>query len=199
MKKNPIIIAYAGANLSSLQFALKRVGYDVSITSSHNKIRNASHIFLPGVGAAASAMGKIKDNFLIDILVNAKQPTLGICLGMQLLFTSSDEGSAECLDIINGNAQIFEANKNMPVPHMGWNKIKCISESRITKNINDKEFAYFVHSYSLPECQYTIATTDYGKTFSSIVEKDNFFGTQFHPERSSDFGEIILKNFLDID
>ena len=130
MKKNPIIIAYAGANLSSLQFALKRVGYDVSITSSHNKIRNASHIFLPGVGAAASAMGKIKDNFLIDTLVNAKQPTLGICLGMQLLFTSSDEGSAECLDIINGNAQIFEANKNMPVPHMGWNKIKCISESK---------------------------------------------------------------------
>ena len=198
MKKNPVIISYAGANLSSLQFAIERIGYDVCISSSHKKIKGASHLFLPGVGEAGDAMNKIKDSSLKEILLKASQPTLGICLGMQLLFSESEEGNTKCLNIINGRATKFENNNHMPVPHMGWNLIKNISKSIITKNINGEQYGYFVHSYLLPQCESTVSTTNYGITFSSIVEKNNFFGTQFHPERSSSYGEKILKNFMEI-
>ncbi len=198
MSTSPAIIASGGANLASLCFALDRLGYEAPVTEDAALIRDASHVILPGVGAARDAMERLAKANLIDVIRDLRQPVLGICLGMQLLFTGSDEDDAACLDIIPGRAQRFDGGPELPVPQMGWNQLRARGACQLLSDVEDGAWAYFIHSFALPVGPYTRATTDYGITFSSVVEQDNFFGTQFHPERSAGVGERILENFLRI-
>lgn len=196
MKASPVIIASGGANLASLRFALERLGCDAPITEDADVIRAASHVLLPGVGAARDAMQRLEAADLVPVIPKLTQPVLGICLGMQLLFTSSEEDDATCLDVIPGRAQRFPGGPELPVPQMGWNQIQLSAPSALLNGVADGAYAYFIHSYALPVGAYTCAVTEYGMPFSSVVQQENFFGTQFHPERSARAGERILANFL---
>ncbi len=196
MSASPVIIASGGANLASLQFALERLGVDAPVTEDPQRISSASHVILPGVGAARHAMTRLRSAGLVDVIRGLEQPVLGICLGMQLLYTGSDEDSADCLDVISGQAYRFHQSAELPVPQMGWNAIHPVTQSPLLEGIRDGGYAYFIHSYALPEGSYTCATSDYGGVFSAVVQQNNFFATQFHPERSSELGATLLANFL---
>jgi len=198
MSASPVIIASGGANLASLQFALQRLGVDAPVTEDPDLIRGASHVLLPGVGAARDAMTRLDAAKLTPLIRQLKQPVLGICLGMQLLFSGSDEDQAECLGIIPGQAYRFAPDNKLPVPQMGWNQLRLRAESALLNGIADGGYAYFIHSYALPEGAYTRATAEYGAPFSAVVEQDNFYGTQFHPERSAALGARLLANFLEL-
>lgn len=196
MNASPVIIASGGANLASLCFALERLGCEAPVTEDAARIREASHVLLPGVGAARDAMQRLQAANLIDVIRQLAQPVLGICLGMQLLFTASEEDDAGCLEIIPGRARRFSDEPQRPVPQMGWNQLRLEGSSALLNGIDNGAYAYFIHSYALPVGFYTRAVTEYGVAFSSVVEQDNFFGTQFHPERSAQLGQRILANFL---
>ena len=196
MSPSPVIIATGGANLSSLRFALGRLGVEPVVTEDPELIRIASHVILPGVGASSDAMRRLKSAKLIDVIRDLKQPVLGICLGLQLLYSGSEEDDAVCLNIIPGHASRFPDNPDLPVPHMGWNSLARIKNTPLMKGVKDGDYAYFIHSYALPVDEYTCATTDYGTRISAVVQCKNFFATQFHPERSSRVGSLILANFL---
>lgn len=198
MSVSPVIVASGGANLASLKFALQRLGIDAPVTENPDQIRNASHVLLPGVGAARDAMMRLDAAELTALIPQLSQPVLGICLGMQLLFSGSDEDQAECLGIISGRARRFAQDKKLPVPQMGWNQIRLGAASKLLNGLADGGYAYFIHSYALPEGDYTRATAEYGTPFSAIVAQDNFYGTQFHPERSAGLGARLLANFLDL-
>ena len=198
MSVSPVIVATGGANLASLQFALQRLGVDAPVTEDPERIRNASHVLLPGVGAARDAMTRLEAAELAPLLPQLSQPVLGICLGMQLLFSGSDEDQAQCLGIIPGQAYRFAPDNTLPVPQMGWNQIRFGAASKLLNGLADGGYAYFIHSYALPEGDYTRATAEYGAPFSAIVAQDNFYGTQFHPERSAGLGARLLANFLDL-
>ena len=195
---NAVIIPSCGSNLASLKFALERLGVNVPLTEDHARIRAASHVILPGVGAAAPGMARLAAAGLVELVPTLKQPVLGICLGMQLLFARSEEEDTRCLGVIAADVERLAASPDLPVPQMGWNQLSVSSGSRLLDGVRDGDYAYFIHSYALPVDSYTRATTDYGVRFSSVVEQDNFFGTQFHPERSSLVGSRILDNFLKI-
>ncbi len=196
MSASPVIIASGGANLASLCFALERLGCDAPVTEDADVIRAASHVLLPGVGAARDAMQRLGAAGLVDVIKQLEQPVLGICLGMQLLFTASDEDDAACLDVIPGRARRFLGGPQLPVPQMGWNELQVNAPSPLLHGVPEGSYAYFIHSYALPVGAYTRAVTEYGMAFSSVVQQDNFFGTQFHPERSAKAGGRILANFL---
>jgi glutamine amidotransferase len=196
MTASPVIVASGGANLASLRFALGRLGFDAPVTEDAEKIRSASHVILPGVGAARDAMRRLDAAGLTATIPKLTQPVLGICLGMQLLFSGSDEDNARCLGIIDGVARRFPGGEYLPVPQMGWNQLVLERPSALLEGSADGDYAYFLHSYALPTGPYTRATTEYGIPFSAVVEQDNFFGTQFHPERSSKAGARLLANFL---
>jgi glutamine amidotransferase len=196
MTASPVIVASGGANLASLRFALGRLGFDAPVTEDAEKIRSASHVILPGVGAARDAMRRLDAAGLTATIPKLTQPVLGICLGMQLLFSGSDEDDARCLGIIDGVARRFPGGEHLPVPQMGWNQLVLERPSALLEGSADGDYAYFLHSYALPTGPYTRATTEYGIPFSAVVEQDNFFGTQFHPERSSKAGARLLANFL---
>ncbi len=199
MSVSPVIIASGGANLASLTFALERLGVDAAVTEDPDRINNASHVLLPGVGAAQDAMTRLDAAELTALIPKLDQPVLGICLGMQLLFSGSDEDQAKCLGIIPGQAYRFAGDSTLPVPQMGWNQNRLgASSSNLLNGIADGGYAYFIHSYALPEGDYTRATAEYAAPFSAVVEQDNFYGTQFHPERSAGLGARLLANFLDL-
>ncbi len=191
------IVANGGANIASLQFALERLGVAAAVTSDAGRIGAATHVILPGVGAAADAMMRLRAAGLHELLPRLGQPVLGICLGMQLLFEGSDEGRTACLGIIPGRAVRFDAAIHRPVPHMGWNTLHATTESPLTAGLGAAPHAYFVHSFALPVSAATVASTDYGVPFSACVAWRNFYGTQFHPERSAAVGARVLKNFLE--
>lgn len=191
------IIDSKGANIASIQFALERLGVNAELSHDAEMIKKSSHIILPGVGSAGSAMKHLKDLSLIEIIRSLTQPVLGICLGMQLLFDFSEEDNVECLGLISGKVQKIN-DKNLIVPHMGWNTLNIIEHKQIMKDVPNLSYAYFIHSYAAPVGKYTSAITCYGENFSAAVQYKNFYGTQFHPERSSVVGSIILKNFLEI-
>ena len=195
---DPVIVATGGANLASLTFALQRLGWDVPVTQCPERIQRASHVLLPGVGAARDAMQRLREASLVTVLRELPQPVLGICLGMQLLFTGSEEDEADCLDLIAGRAVRFPDRPGFPVPQMGWNELEPVVGSSLLTGIDPGSYAYFVHSYAVPVGAYTLATTDYGGLVSAVVARDNFFGTQFHPERSGQVGARILQNFLEL-
>jgi glutamine amidotransferase len=192
------MIGCCGANLASLKFAFGRLGYEIEVSNEPARLKSASHVVLPGVGAAKDAMTRLNRLGLTDTLPRLTVPVLGICLGMQLLFERSDEEDAECLGIIKGAVERLPDSPDLTIPEMGWNQIEFDTESALTRGIASGAHAYFVHSFAVPIGPYTRARTGYGRPFSSIVAQDNFFGTQFHPERSSAIGARILDNFLQI-
>ncbi len=198
MSKKVAIVDSIGSNLASLIFALNRIGSSFEITDEIDVLNKASHIILPGVGAAKNAMTKLKQRKLIDEISKLTKPTLGICLGMQIFMDASDEDDAKCLGIISNTCRPFENNRDYPVPHMGWNKVRFNRDSDLTKNLKDDDYYYFVHSYYVPICTETIGVSSYPIEFSAVVQKDNFFGTQFHPEKSGLSGSKILQNFVSI-
>ena len=191
------IIDGGGANIASLRFALQRLGADSELTTDPATIRAATRVILPGVGAAADAMEKLCAAGLDKVIPALTQPLLGICLGMQLLFESSAEEDAACLGIIDGRARLFEVAEDQPVPHMGWNRVEQTGNTVLFGGIPDGAYFYFVHSYAVDIVASTTGCTNYGRKFTSVVRKDNFMGTQFHPERSGKYGAQLLKNFLE--
>jgi len=197
-RQQVVIVANGGANIASLKFALQRLGAASSVSADPDEIRAASHVVLPGVGAAADAMSRLRQSRLDALLPTLQQPVLGICLGMQLLFEASDEGDARCLGIIPGRASRFPPASERPVPHMGWNTLEIRRPSALVTGLGDGDYAYFVHSYSLNVGAATVASTVYGTPFSACVQWRNFYGAQFHPERSAAVGARLLGNFLAI-
>jgi len=195
---NVVIIASGGANIASLQFALQRLGTTSAVSANARKIREASHVILPGVGAAAHAMSRLRQDNLDSLISSLQQPVLGICLGMQLLFDASEEGEAQCLGIIPGRAVRLPCDSAHPVPHMGWNTLKIDRSDALLDGLQQDDYVYFVHSYALPSSPATIASSDYGLSFSACVQWRNFFGVQFHPERSARVGAQLLRNFLSL-
>jgi imidazole glycerol-phosphate synthase subunit HisH len=193
-----VIVANGGANIASLQFALQRLDAVSIVSADPGLIRAASHVILPGVGAAADAMSRLRQSGLDALIPTLRQPVLGICLGMQLLYEASQEGDARCLGIIPGRAVRFAPADDRPVPHMGWNTLEIRRPCALLAGIADGDYAYFVHSYSLELGAATVASTEYGTSFSACVQWRNFYGAQFHPERSAAAGARLLKNFLAI-
>ena len=196
MAESLAIIDGGGANIASLTFALQRLGIKAELTTDKSVIGNADRVILPGVGAAADAMQRLKNADLVQFIKELQQPVLGICLGMQLMFDASEEEDADCLGIISGTASKFAPAKDRPVPHMGWNKVKQQNDSPLFENIDDDAYFYFVHSFALPACDATVGMTDYGKSFTAAAEQNNFVAAQFHPERSGAAGAQLLRNFI---
>jgi glutamine amidotransferase len=191
-----VIIDSGGANLASLQFALERLSAPAIVTTSPREVQSAERVILPGVGSAVDAMKRLHAAGLAEVLPKLKQPVLGICLGMQLLFKHSEEGAVDCLGIIPDTVRRLQAQAGRPVPHMGWNTLVTLHEDPLLQGVTDSDYVYFVHSYAAPVSDITVARTDYGTQVSAVVRRGNFWGTQFHPERSATTGSRILANFL---
>ncbi len=191
-----VIVNSGCANIASVKFAFERLGANVNVSSDLQEISKADRIILPGVGTFDFAMSGLIKNQLINAIKSLSQPVLGICLGMQLYFEGSAEGVAQGLGLAKGMADKFLSEPNLPVPHMGWNQLENLSDDPLLKGLDEGSYVYFVHSYFIPLGETTLAETTYGTTFSASVRKENFWGCQFHPERSSDVGATILNNFL---
>ena len=199
-----VIVDYGMGNLRSVQKAFQKVGQEALITSDPDKVLRAPKVVLPGVGAFGNCMANLKERYLIDPInkfIETGKPFLGICLGLQLLLTESEEGGVRGLNIIKGRVKKFDlSNKGLKVPHMGWNQVKCKMQNakcKILTGIPDGAYFYFVHSYYVePDDESIItATTEYGLEFVSMIHKGNIYGTQFHPEKSQELGLRMLKNF----
>jgi glutamine amidotransferase len=191
-----VIIDSGGANLASLQFAFERLGARAHVTADAAEIRSAARVILPGVGSAADAMARLRGNHIADLLPSLRQPVLGICLGMQLLFERSEEGETQCLGILPDSVMRLQPKDGRPVPHMGWNQLAAVREDPLLEGIETNDYVYFVHSFAAPVSDATLASADYGTTLSAVVRRGNFWGTQFHPERSAQVGARVLANFL---
>jgi glutamine amidotransferase len=192
---DPVIVA-AGANVASVAYALERLGARAELTAEPERVARASHVILPGVGAAAEAMRQLRAANLDRLIPTLTQPVLGICLGLQLLCESSEEGDTRCLGILYGRARRLEGAPARAVPHMGWNTLTNARPHRLLVGIEDGAYAYFVHTYAVPLGPATSATCDYGGTFTAAASRGNFHGVQFHPERSAAVGARLLGNFL---
>ncbi len=195
-----VIIDTGCANLSSVKFAFERLGAEPTISDEPLTIATAEKLILPGVGAAPFAMDNIRRKDLISILKQVRQPMIGICLGMQLLYETLEEGGEiiEGLGLIPGHVGALDT-KDLPSPHMGWNQLHPLTDFPLLNDIQTGDYAYFVHSYGAPLSQYTMAACNYGSPFTAVARKDNVMGCQFHPERSSKVGAQILKNFLELE
>jgi imidazole glycerol-phosphate synthase subunit HisH len=191
-----VIIDSGGANLASLQFAFERLGAKTRVTADAEAITSAERVILPGVGSAADAMTRLRKNGIADLLPSLTQPVLGICLGMQLLFERSEEGNTDCLGILPDKVKRLQPAQGRPVPHMGWNQLSPVREDPILEGISADDYVYFVHSFAVPVSDMTVASADYGIALSAIVRRGNFWGAQFHPERSARTGARVLANFL---
>ncbi len=189
------IIDYKMGNLRSVENALHRLGAEFVVTADLAVICSADRVLLPGVGNAAEAMNNLREARLVEVINDLRRPVLGICVGMQVMCQHSEEGDAECLGIFDTKVRRFPASATEKVPHMGWNSIHNL-DSKLLRNLKGGAHVYYVHSYYPELCQDTIATTQHGLMFSAALKYENFYGTQFHPEKSGDVGEQILKNFL---
>lgn len=189
------IIDYKMGNLRSVENALKRLGAEFVVTADAEVIRRADRVLLPGVGNAAEAMENLRKADLVNVIRSLRRPVLGICVGMQVMCRHSEEGDAKCLGIFDAHVKRFVPTAEEKVPHMGWNSIGNL-ESKLFKDIKGGEMVYYVHSYYPELCPDTIATTRHGVMFSTALKYENFYGTQFHPEKSGDVGERIIANFL---
>ncbi|WP_213991126.1 imidazole glycerol phosphate synthase subunit HisH [Sodalis sp. dw_96] len=195
---NVVILDTGCANLFSVTAAVRRLGYQPVVSRETDTVLRADKLFLPGVGTARAAMDQLRERGLIDLVKSCTQPVLGICLGMQLLGSRSEEnGGIATLGIIPTPVAKM-TDFGLPLPHMGWNQVQARSDSRLFRGIDDGSYFYFVHSYAMPLCAATLAQCNYGEPFSAAVEQDNFFGVQFHPERSGAAGARLLKNFLEM-
>lgn len=193
------IIDVCGNNLTSLTNALQTLGHDYCLTHDKHTIRNARYVILPGVGHARAAMQELIRYELPELIQELTQPVLGICLGMQLLFEFTEEGETPALGIIPGQVKALKSSRGYPVPHMGWNQLSWNNDSPLRQGLAEKTHVYFVHSYAMPPQEYTIAVTDYDKTFTAIIQRNNFYGMQFHPEKSAQTGLTLLTNFLQLE
>jgi len=190
-----VIIDYGAGNIKSLQFAFKRLGYTAVLSKEPNEILNADKVIFPGVGEASNAMKMLKESQLDTLILNLKQPVLGICLGMQLLCKHTEEGNTEGLGIFD--VAIKKFTNSVKVPHMGWNTISNLKSDLFT-GIKENEHMYLVHSYYAEQCKEAIATTNYETKYASALQHENFYGVQFHPEKSSKAGAQILENFINL-
>jgi glutamine amidotransferase len=191
-----VLVDAGGTNIGSVRYALQRLGVDATLTSDPDTIRTADKVILPGVGAAGPGMARLRELGLVELMRSLTQPVLGVCLGMQLLCTHSEEGDTECLGVIDARVRRFVEAPGLRVPHMGWNALEPTREHPLLAELTAGEQAYFVHSYAVPVGEDTLATADFGGPFSAVVARGNFHGMQFHPERSAGVGAKLLKNFL---
>ncbi len=191
------IIDYGAGNTASVINVLEELKAEFVLSNDKKVIQSADKIILPGVGEASSAMKKFNELNLVDELRNTTKPFLGICLGMQLLFSKTEEGNVECLNVIPGEVKKFNF-ANIKVPHMGWHEIIKLNNDEMLRGINDKTFFYFAHSYYLPKNDFSTSVSNYGLNFSASVRYKNFYGVQFHPEKSAQQGIQIIKNFLSL-
>lgn len=200
-----VIIKYNAGNVCSVNFALERLGITSVLSDDVNEIKSADKVIFPGVGEASTAMRYLKEHHLDEVIISLKQPVLGICLGMQLMCNHSEEANTSCLGIFKQAVKkfTFESQSsttineaaNLKIPQMGWNTISDL-KSKLFKDVSENEYMYFVHSYYAELGENTIATTNYGLSYSAALQKDNFYATQFHPEKSADIGQKILQNFI---
>lgn len=191
---NLVIIDYGAGNIQSLKFAFKRLGLEAQLSNDVETIKNADKVIFPGVGEASSAMEKLNQSGLNELIPTLKQPILGICLGMQLMCNYTEEGNTKGLGIFD--VAVVKFNSDVKVPQIGWNNIENL-KSPLFKNLVE-DYIYLVHSFYAPKSSETIATSTYGIEYSAALQKDNFYGTQFHPEKSGEYGNKILSNFLSI-
>ena len=189
------IIDYKMGNLRSVENALKRLGAEFCVTADPAVIRAADRVLMPGVGNAAEAMHNLREAGLVEVIRSLRRPVLGICVGMQVMCRHSEEGDTPCLGIFDSHVKRFTPTSEQKVPHMGWNKIGNL-ESKLFKGLEGGSYVYYVHSYYPELCPDTIATSTHGVMFSAALKYENFYGTQFHPEKSGDVGERIIENFL---
>ncbi len=194
--RDVVLVDAGGTNIGSVRYALERLGVDARISDDAERIRSATHVILPGVGAAGPGMARLHDSGLVELIRELEQPVLGVCLGMQLLFEHSEEGDTPCLGVIPGRVRRIQSGAGRRVPHMGWNALRRVREDRLLDGIGGQDFVYFVHSYAVPGGQSTLASVDYGSPLSAIVRHRNFCGMQFHPERSGVVGALLMRNFL---
>jgi len=192
---NLVIIDYGAGNVKSVKFALERIGVEAELTHDLEKIKAADKVILPGVGEASSAMEQLKQCQLDQLIPDLKQPLLGICLGMQLMCKFTEEGETSCMGIFPLEVKKFVSN--LKIPQVGWNRISNL-KTDLFKQIQENDYTYFVHSFYVPFSEFTIAQTNYDIVFSAAIQKDNFYACQFHPEKSSESGQQILKNFIEL-
>jgi glutamine amidotransferase len=190
-----VIIKYNAGNIQSVLYALERIGMEAIVTDDHEQIRSADKVIFPGVGEASTAMNYLRERQLDTLIKDLEQPVLGICLGMQLMCHHTEENDTKCLGIFDTTVKKFTGD--LKIPQIGWNTVTGISQP-LFKNIADPSYCYFVHSFYAEICKETAAVTEYGTKFSSALQKNNFYGVQFHPEKSAAIGEQILKNFIDL-
>ncbi len=191
-----VLVDSGGANIGSVRYALQRLGVEAELSVDAKAIRASDKVILPGVGAAAPAMVRLRELGLIGALQSLTQPVLGVCLGMQLLCARSEEGGVDCLGLIDAPVRRFVIAPGLRVPQMGWNRLRPCSAHPLLDGLSANDWAYFVHSYAVPVGGWTLASADYGGEFSAVIARDNFFGVQFHPERSASAGARLLRNFL---
>lgn len=195
---NVVLVDAGGTNIGSVRYALQRLGVDATLTADPQTIRAADKVILPGVGAAGPGMARLRELNLVELMRTLTQPVLGVCLGMQLLCAHSEEGDVDCLDLIPARVRRFNEAPGLRVPHMGWNRVVAQGEHPLLAGLGADDQAYFVHSYAVPMGEWTLASSDYGDVFSAVVARDNYYGMQFHPERSAAVGAKLLKNFLEL-
>ena len=189
------IIKYNAGNIRSVLFALERIGVQALVTDDHNEIRSADRVIFPGVGEASSAMNYLKEKGLDELICSLKQPVLGICLGMQLMCSHSEENNTTCLGIFDQKVKRFSDSAGLKVQQIGWNNVYNL-QTTLFSGVEEQSYMYFVHGYYVEMCENAIASTDYITEYSSAIHKNNFYAVQFHPEKSGDFGQKILENFI---
>lgn len=193
---NVVLVDSGGANIGSVRYALERLGVQAEMSAEAATIRAADRVILPGVGAAAPGMARLRELDLVDTLRTLRQPLLGICLGMQLLFEGSEEGDVECLGLLPGRVTRMPESPGIRVPHMGWNRLEPTTDSALLDGVADGAQAYFVHSFAAPVTADCVARCRHGAAFAAVVQRGNVAGAQFHPERSAAVGARLLANFL---
>jgi glutamine amidotransferase len=191
-----VLVDSGGANIGSVRYALERLGVSAQLSGDADVIASAERVILPGVGAAATAMARLRELGLVDVIRGLRQPLLGVCLGMQLLFESSEEGGADCLGLIPGRVRKMHGRDGLRIPHMGWNRLQVRGDDALLQGVADGAQAYFVHSYAAPVTDATLAICTHGDEFAAVVRRGNCYGAQFHPERSAAVGARLLENFL---
>ena len=194
--RDVLIVDSGGSNLASLKFAFRRLGANAYVSDDPRAVAGAERVVLPGVGSAMPSMRRLRASGLADLLPALTQPVLGVCLGMQLLFERSDEGPTTCLGLLPHTVRALNPRTGIRVPHTGWNTLGQVKPDPLLEGIAEGDFVYYVHSYSAPVTPFTLASAEHGVSFSAVVRRDNFWGTQFHPERSAAIGSRVLRNFL---
>ncbi|TZF90060.1 imidazole glycerol phosphate synthase subunit HisH [Cognatilysobacter lacus] len=193
-----VLIDAGGANIGSVRYAFERLGVAARFSADAEEIASAGRVVLPGVGAAANGMSRLRELGLVECVRDLKQPLLGVCLGMQLLYEGSEEGDVECLGLLQGRVRRLQGGPALRVPHMGWNTLQAVRPDALLEGVRADAQAYFVHSYAAPVTDDALATCTHGETFAAVVRRGNRMGAQFHPERSAAVGARLLENFLDM-